>query len=242
MATLAFETSDLQELSEELSLPIQQSETFTRAGGSSEITTNSNVIAAAFSEELLVDGNNSEVIELGDSRALVLNVREHTEATLRPLDEVRGEIAAILRTELERERAQAVGEEILAALRAGNSADALIAANELQWIEQRNAARDQTGLNGEVLQSAFSMSAPADNAPAYEGFALNNGTYVVLELLGVNRGSLEQMDDAARQTLANGFIEREGRAAFDAFLANTRNNADITENLSASAFNDQPLL
>lgn len=242
LANLAFETSDLQEISEELGLPVTQSEAFTRLGGSSEITTNSNVIAAAFSEEVLVDGDNSEVIELGDSRALVLNVREHTEASLRPIEEVRGEIAAILRTELEKERAQAVGEEILTALRAGNSADDIIAANELQWIEQRNAARDQTGLNSEVLQSAFSMSAPAGDESLYQGFALNNGTYVVLELLGVNRGSLEQMDDAARQTLATGFIEREGRAAFDAFLANTRNNADITENLNAATADDLPIL
>ena len=181
------------------------------------------------------------MIELGDSRALVLNVREHTEATLRPIEEVRGEIAAILRTELEKERAQAVGDQILAALRAGNSADDIIAANELQWIEQRNATRDQTGLNSEVLQSAFSMSS-ANDEPLYEGFALNNGTYVVLELLGVNRGSLQQMDDAARQTLANGFIEREGRAAFDAFLTNTRNGADITESLSASALDDLSFL
>ena len=241
LANLAFETSDLQTLSEELGLPVIQSETFTRLGGSSEITTNSNVIAAAYSDEVLAEGNNSEVIEMGDSRALVLNVREHTEASLRPIDEVRGEIAAILRTELERERARAVGEEILATLRAGNSADEIISTNELQWIEQRNAARDQTGLNGEVLQSAFSMSPSANSEPTYEGFSLNNGTYIVLELLGVNRGSLEQMDEAARQALATSFIEREGRAAFDAFLNNTRNNADITENLSAIALGDLPL-
>ncbi|MDP1931957.1 MAG: peptidyl-prolyl cis-trans isomerase, partial [Gammaproteobacteria bacterium] len=238
LANLAFETSNLLELSEELGLPIIQSETFTRLGGSSEITTNSNVVAAAFSAEVLVDGNNSEVIELDDSRALVLNIREHAEATLRPIEEVRGEIAAILRTELERERAQAVGEEILTALRSGNSVDDLIVTNELQWIEQRNASRNQIGLNNEVLQNAFSMSSPAGNNPAFQGFSLNNGTYVVLELQGVNRGSLEQMDEAARQTLANGFVESEGRTAFDAFLTNTRNNADITEYLSTETTND----
>ncbi len=237
LANLAFETTDLGEISEELGLQIVESETFSRLGGTTEITSNSNVVAAAFTEEVLVDGNNSEVIEIGDSRALVLNMREHIEAHLRPLEEVRGEIAAILRTELEKERAQAVGEELLASLRAGQSIDEIVTANELQWITQVNVSRDQTGLNTEVLQRAFTMPSPQDDGSTLDGFALSNGTYVVLELQSVNRGTLEQLAADERTTLTSSNVEADGRAAFDAFLANARNNADITENLA-----DEPLL
>jgi len=83
-----------------------------------------------------------------------------------------------------------------------------------------------------VLQNVFALSAPAEGESAYSGFALTNGTYIVAELQRVNRGSLEQMEASEREELVRTFVERDGRAAFDAFLANTRNNADISENLT----------
>jgi len=232
LANLAFETTDLVEISEELSLPVEQSELFSRGGGFSEITTNANVIAAAFADEVLVEGNNSDVVEMGNDRALVLNINTHNEESLRTLEEVRGEIAAILRTELEKERAAALGEQLLASLRNGESIDETMQANELQWIVQTNASRDQTGLNSEVMQSVFALSTPAEGDSAYSGFALTNGTYIVVELQNVNRGSLAQMEEEAKQTLVSSYVERDGRAAFDAFLANTRNNSEVTENLT----------
>jgi peptidyl-prolyl cis-trans isomerase D len=232
LANLAFETTDLVEISEELSLPIEQSELFSRGGGFSEITTNANVIAAAFADEVLVEGNNSDVVEMGNDRALVLNIHTHNEESLRTLDEVRGEIAAILRTELEKERAAALGEQLLASLRNGESIDETMQANELQWIVQSNASRDQTGLNSEVMQNVFALSTPAEGDSAYSGFALTNGTYIVVELQKVNLGSLAQMEEEAKQTMVSSYVERDGRAAFDAFLANTRNNSEITENLT----------
>lgn len=232
LANLAFETTDLVEISEELSLPIEQSELFSRGGGFSEITTNANVIAAAFADEVLVEGNNSDVVEMGNDRALVLNINTHNEESLRTLEEVRGEVAAILRTELEKERAAALGEQLLASLRAGESIDETMQASELQWIVQSNASRDQSGLNSEVMQNVFALSTPAEGESAYSGFALTNGTYIVVELQKVNRGSLAQMDEEAKQTMVSSYVERDGRAAFDAFLANTRNNSEITENLT----------
>ena len=232
LANLAFETTDLVEISEELSLPVEQSELFSRGGGFSEITTNANVIAAAFADEVLVEGNNSDVVEMGNDRALVLNINTHNEESLRTLEEVRGEIAAILRTELEKERAAALGEQLLASLRNGESIDETMQANELQWIVQTNASRDQTGLNSEVMQSVFALSTPAEGDSAYSGFALTNGTYIVVELQKVNRGSLAQIEEEAKQTLVSSYVERDGRAAFDAFLANTRNNSEVTENLT----------
>jgi len=232
LANLAFETTDLAEISAELGLPVQQSEMFSRSGGFTEITTNANVIAATFADEVLVEGNNSDVVEIGNDRALVLNINTRNEESLRPFEEVRGEIAAILRTELERERAAALGDQMLSSLRNGESIDDMLLANELQWIVQTNASRDQSGLNTEVLRNVFALSVPAEGESEFSGFALSNGTYIVAELQGVNRGSLAQMDSTERDAMVSSLVERDGRAAFDAFLANTRNNADISENLT----------
>lgn len=59
----AFEASDLAQPAQELGLMVQTTEAFGREGGEG-ITANRQVIQAAFSEEVLVDGANSSVIEL----------------------------------------------------------------------------------------------------------------------------------------------------------------------------------
>jgi peptidyl-prolyl cis-trans isomerase D len=235
LANLAFETTDLTDISEELGLPVFASEMFGRLGGNTDVTRNANVIAAAFSDEVLRDRINSDVIEIGNDRAIVINLDAHVEATLQPLEEVRGEIAAILRTVLERERAAELGEQVLAALRAGQAVDELIAENELQWIVQTNASRNQPGLNTEVLQYVFSMPAPENAETSFNGFGLSNGTYIVAELQSVRRGGIADMSAAERDALVSSFIELEGRNAFDSFLANTRQNAEIFTNPNRSA-------
>lgn len=53
----------------------------------------------------------------------------------------------------------------------------------------------------------------------------------MLELQGVARGSLAQLSLAERATMTDTYIERDGRDTFAAFVANSRRNADITNNL-----------
>ncbi|MDT8428590.1 MAG: SurA N-terminal domain-containing protein [Pseudomonadales bacterium] len=229
LANLAFETTGLQDISTELNLDIQNSDFFTRSGGNDAITSDSRIINAAFSDDVLVAGNNSDIIEFPDQRAVVLYVREHNEASVSPLAEVRGEIAVILRTELEQEKAREIGEQILAKLENGEPIDSLLLENELEWIEVEGATRNQAALNNEILQMAFSTPAPAEQA-SYNGAELANGTYVVLELSTVNPGSLATMDPAQKEQLKNDILDRTSRSVFDSYLANLRSNAEIEQN------------
>jgi len=75
------------------------------------------------------------------------------------------------------------------------------------------------------------MPTPSEGESIYNGFSLSNGTYIVLELQGVARGSLAQLSLAERATMTDTYIERDGRDTFAAFVANSRRNADITNNL-----------
>jgi len=229
LANLAFETGDLQDISEQLGLEIRESEFFTRSGGNSRYTSDSRVISEAFSEDVLLGRNNSDIIEFNTSEAMVLRVREHNEASLQPLEDVRGEIAAMLRNQLERQRAQALGEEILAVLRSGESAEELISAAELEWITAEGVSRNQANVNNEVLRAAFNIPTPPESGLAYQGAALNNGTYVVIVLDNVNPGNLAAMSPEERDSLYRSIIERSGRVAFDAYLANLRSSAKIVE-------------
>ena len=86
LSNLAFETGDLLTISEQLNLEIQSASSVSRANGSG-LFANSAVLDAAFSNEVILDGNNSDVIEIGDSQAIVLRLSHYNESTLLPLEE-----------------------------------------------------------------------------------------------------------------------------------------------------------
>ena len=225
LSNLAFETGDLLTISEELNLPILQSEPIGRSGGSA-IFSNQELIAAAFSDEVLMDGNNSDVVELGTNQAVVLRIQEFNEAAVPSLVEVQPEIAVIIRTEMEREEVQKVGENLLDAAERGEGLDELLNANELEWIVEEDIERNSFTVNREIVTKAFGMPRPTA-LPELTTITLDNGTFVLLELNQVISGagdSLEQDElDALTETLSTGL----GSSNFDAFLNNLRNNADI---------------
>lgn len=231
LSNLAFETGDLQTISEELNLVILESPEVPRSGGNG-IFANQQILAAAFSDEVLLDGNNSDVIELGATQAAVLHLDHFNEASIPPLEEVQPEIAVILRTQMERDAVRALGEEIMAAIEAGEDIQPLLEANELAWIEAGAVRRSANTVNREILERAFAMPAPEDGAEM-DGMTLSNGTFVLIELNQVIPGSIQSLSEAERSNLTEGMLADLGNSDFDAFLNNLREQAEITTRLTA---------
>ena len=227
LANLAFETFDLQAISEDLGVQIQQTEFFGRLGGSDLVTSNPAVIEDAFSSDILTDGLNSDVIELSESMATVIRLSEHRPASIQPFDEVRGEIAVTLRTEREQQKAQEIGQQIISLIENGGDASDVIAAEMLSWSERTGVRRNQFDLNVEIVQNAFSMPAPAENEPVRAGFSLTNGAYVVIELQAVIPGSPSDMPEDQRTQLAAAMLDSQSRLTFDALLGTLRESATI---------------
>lgn len=230
MSNLAFETGDLTTISEDLGLEIQESDSFTRTGGPGPFS-NPTLISEAFSDSVLVDGNNSEVIELNPSQSMVLRILEHTPASVQPLEEVQAEIAVIIRTEMETEATQVLGEEIREALESGESLEELLSSNELEWIEEQGVDRNALTLNREIIGQVFSMPAPAEGETVVEGISLANGSYAVIELNKVNAGQASDLEDTERESLTASLLQQLGNRDFQAFIANLRATADVESNL-----------
>ena len=227
MANLAFENFDLEPVAQEMGLEVRTTPFFGRGGGSDGITSQSAVYNTAFSDDVLVDELNSDIIELDDERALVMHLNEYRPAELRPLDEVRAEIAALLRSERERQLARELGEQILSALRAGEPVEELLAENELEWREYEEVSRQDPRVNPEVLRSAFAIQPADDDAVQYRGSSLQNGAFVVIELQRVETGSLADLsEDELRQFRAQ-LQEQGGRRTFEALLQSRREQATI---------------
>ena len=112
LATLAYESPDsLAPAAEQLGLEVQTSDWIPRPGGPG-VFASPKVLTAAFSDDLVKQGVNSEIIEPDKDRmqAVVLRVLEHRDASFKPLDEVREEIVAAVHQERARSAALAAAE------------------------------------------------------------------------------------------------------------------------------------
>ena len=225
LSNLAFETGDLQTIAADLELEILESEAFGRSGGGG-IFSNQAVIAAAFSDDVLLDGNNSEVVELDSSKSVVIRVKQFNDSSIRVLSEVEPEIAVLLRIQMEQDAVQALGDEILGAIETGADLDEVLASNELEWIEEEAAARAAFNINRQILQQVFAMRTPQDG-PERADMTLDNSTFVLIELTQVNPGSLESLQEEERNSMTNSLLTDLGSSDFQAFVANLRETADI---------------
>ena len=229
LSNLAFETGDLQTISEELGLEISQSEPIGRSGGSN-IFSNQSAVDAVFSDEVLIDGNNSDVIELSDLQSVVVRVTEFNEAAVLPLEEVQPEIAVILRTEMERQAIQDLGNQLAEAADAGEGLEELLTENELEWIEETEINRDAFTVNREVLDAVFALQRP-QGEPELASITLSNGTFVLVELNQVNEGTIDSIPEEEREEIVELITTDLGNSEFQAYLNTLRGNSDIQANL-----------
>jgi len=216
----AFEASDLAQPAQELGLMVQTTEAFGRDGGEG-ITANRQVIQAAFSDEVLVDGANSSVIELDPDTSIALRVKEHLKPAAIPLADVREDIVQQLQRSLAAEAARAKGEQLLADLRKGQQPD------DAQWQAVEAATRSQEGVAPALLQAVFRMPRPEQqDKPSYSGVALSNGDYAVVRLNGVNEPE-GALTDEERLNYRRFLASRVGQQDFAAFRQKLQAEAEI---------------
>ncbi|KGK84955.1 peptidylprolyl isomerase [Stutzerimonas degradans] len=215
----AFEASDLAQPAQELGLTVQTTPAFPREGGEG-IAANRQVIQAAFSDEVLVDGANSSVIELDPNTTVVVRVKQHLEAKALELDQVRDTIVQQLQRSKAAENARREGDELLTKLRDGQVV-------ERQWQVVEAATRNQEGVQPAVLQAVFRMPKPtAKDQPTYAGMSLTNGDFVVLRLNGVNEPE-QALSDAERDNYRRFLASRVGQQDFAAYRQKLQEQAEI---------------
>ena len=236
LSNLAFETGNLETISEELEMEVLISGNFSRSGGSG-IFSNQALIAAAFSDEVLLEDNNSEVVELSPSQAVVLNVTLFNEAAVLPLEEVEPEIAVIIRTQMERDAVQNLSERLLTSIEDDEPVDQLLADNQIEWLTQDGANRAATNVNREILTQVFSMSLADTGTPVYDNLTLTNDTAVIVELTSINAGSIDSLADTDRENMVSSMISDLGNSDFQAYMSNLQDSADIESRI----LDEQPL-
>jgi len=227
LANLTYESPDsLVPAAEALDLKVQTSDWFGREGGEG-IFASPKVTAAAFSEDVLEMGNNSELIEPDPEalRAIVLRVDEHRPASVQPLEEVRDDIVARLQEQLAADAALTAAESMVQRLQAGAALGEV--AEPYAPQSAGLVGRAAPAVPAPVLDLGFTMPRPADGEAAYAAAKDDAGGAVVVVLKQVVDGKPSEQDAAARDAESRVLASALGRADYDRLLDDLEARARI---------------
>ncbi len=226
LGNLAFESFDLTDPARIMGIEIKTTQLFSRSGGVG-IAANSDVINSAFSPQILLDGLNSDLISISPSRSVVIRVLEHNQPRLQAMEDVRGEIEIMLQFEKIQEQTLRLGETIKTNYQNDQNIDSLLETQNLSWNQLDGLERSDQVLPPQLVNYIFEMPDPEDGAPVIDGLLLNTGEYVVIELQGVNEGSLEDFDETELNSLESFIAQQSANADFEALLIGLENRAEI---------------
>ena len=228
LTTIAFESpTSLSAAAEALELKVEASDWFSRDAGEG-VAAEAKVRAAAFEEDVLEGGNNSVPVELSNDRVVVVRRADRKPAAAKPLADVRAEIVEQLKARGAREAARAKGEAILKAARDGGdlaslAGDAGRKLNELTGVRRDGA---QGGI-GEIVGALFRVARPADGAVAFEGVALRDGGFAVIELFAAADGEPTALSAVERRSEGQALARGAGEVEFSDVMEGLRARADI---------------
>ena len=189
LGVLAFESpGSLEPAATALALEIHESAPFPADRGEpGEISAEAAVRAAAFSEAVLEAEENSDLLELGDDRVVVLRLLEHIPESVQPLEEVEEQVIMALKRTLAINTASERGAAALQRLQAGAGRGEVATELDLEWEEHEDVTRDNRELLRAALREAFHMAvAKPGTFPVYSGSKLGNGDYLLVALEAVH--------------------------------------------------------
>lgn len=219
LGDLSYNAENLEEVGEELGLSVGKTGLFGRSGGQG-LVSDPKVLSVAFSDEVLVEGNTSEVIELDDSRVAVIRVVEHKPSHTKALELVKEEIINTLKRDKAKQELLATATALETQIRGGGDVEALAKSNDLEWQVSLLAKRTDPQIDREILKHVFALPKP-DQKPEVSGLHLTSGDYVVVSLTKVEEGRAQDLPKDQQDSMAISMVRSAGMndyAAFEAFL------------------------
>ena len=214
----------LEPASQALGLPIKTSELFSRQGGTG-IASNPKLVQAAFADDVLAQGNNSGLIDLGNDHAVVIHVDKHVAAAAKPLADVRDAVRQKILDERVAATAKTKADELLARLQKGEDIAAVAASAGAQLRKADEVTRGLGEVPPEVLMEGFRLPHPAQGKAQFASVPQQDGSYVLLALDKVQDADLSkipaQQRDMLRQQMARVYGASATQAFIDALKAKT---------------------
>ena len=226
LAQVSYENPDnLAAAANVLGVAVSQTGLFTRSQGQG-VAADEKVRLAAFSEEVL-KGNNSEPVEVGNEKLVVLRMKSHSPATTKDLKEVKSQVVTALQHDKAQQVATATAEQIRSELLAGKTLAQLADAQHLTLKKVNGLARNTSDLSPLVSQAVFKAAKPQAGKASVVVIDDVAGGKIVANIVKVTEGSVSEADKAKLPVIEKNMATAFGKAQFEAVLNALQAKTDI---------------
>ncbi|WP_343851846.1 SurA N-terminal domain-containing protein [Rhodanobacter soli] len=220
--------TSLEPASVALKLPIKTTPLFSREGGEG-MAANPKLVAAAFSDDVLVQGNNSGLVDLGNNHSAVIHIDQHVPAVAKPLAEVRADVQQKILDERAAVVEKKQADEALARLRKGEAMED-VAKSLGASVTSVNEAVRQAQIPAPLLTQAFLLPHPVADKPQFAAVDMLDGTYALLAVDRVQDGDLSKVLPEQRESLRQQMAQAYGYEATRELIDQLKAKAEIKIN------------
>jgi len=227
LSEVAFESPDsLEEASAEVAVDIQTSGLFS-VNDAPDVLNDSKVLNQVFDENFRNEGLNSEVIELSNSQAIVVHIKEHKEAATKPLADVSEQITLQLEEQKSAAAAKLFVESLMDKLNAGESIDSELADKGISFTSPLTLARYSRDYDTQVIQRLFQLAKPEADNVTRDYVATAQGDFALIELSKVIELDTSTANEQTKTQLTTMLERSTSEATYQALVTNLLKNADI---------------
>lgn len=237
LTELSYENPDsLIAVADELDVDIKNTPLFgrklqvnTEPGAAPTIFSELAIVQAAFSKDVL-KGNNSDPIELGTDRLVVIRILKHQPAKVKDLAKVKKDIVGTLLNNKSKQIAIEKAELIKKTVLAGKSMEAVAKENGLNVKTLNDMTRSNGDITWQVNQAIFKAAKPLAEKTTVITVSEPSGAQTVVNLLAVTEGVMTEADKAKQDLAKTNMAKAFGQAEFAATLDSLQANAEIKTN------------
>ncbi len=223
----SFSAGDLDEPADNLGLIIKETEFFSSLGGSDVISSNQKVVRTAFSKEVLLDGMNSELITLNKDHIVVIRLKEHKPAQVKPFDTVADEIRKNIVNELAGQKAKQKATQLLDELHSGVTPTEITASYDYQWTIVDNVKRNQNDMPTDFIDKIFKMPKPEVGEKTIANLVKTNGNVQIIVLTKVYDGDTQDITERDVKSLQRFLAQQVGNFDYLEYQNMLNQNANI---------------
>jgi peptidyl-prolyl cis-trans isomerase D len=219
--------TSLKPAAQKLGLTIETTPLFGREGAKTGIAADPKVVKAAFSNIVLVQGNTSDPIDLGDNHMVVIHVDKHVAAAPKPLAQVADQIKQAIIQQRVDASAKTLAEAAFAKLQGGAQLDALAQASGQKVQQETGVLRNAENVDPDLLKAVFELAHPAKGAGTHALVPLKGGHFALVDLTAVKPGDTSKVPSEAQGFLRQQMAQAVGEADLQGFLEVLRKQAKI---------------
>jgi len=184
------------------------------------------VVDAVFADSMQA-GASTDVIETDKSHAIIFRLTDRKPATIKPLEQVRVQVTAMVNREKAIEALKTQAQVLQARVVAGEKIEKVARVEHLESNVMPEKGRDDNSVNAEILKKVFAMPKPDANAVNIDTLTLSSGDVVLLNVTSVQTPSADKLTAEQKGRIKEQLQSTTANHEFRALTAMLQANAKV---------------